>query len=477
MRTENDLEVFLRPRSVVIIGATQRSGSWGSFIMNGMLSMNYFGKLYVVNRRSDQVYGFRAFRDVREIIEPVDLAVLTIPEEFVEEAIVACGQKQVKGITIITAGFAETSRDGEIRQKEITRIARSYGMRLLGPNVSGTFNLHSQFNASPSPGQRMLPTALAAVCQGGYAFYDLLASASPRGMGVGKFIHTGNECDLTVTDFLEHFGQDPDVKAIIMYLETIRDGRRFMEVAREVTKTKPVVVYKGGRTPGSARAARSHTGALSGRKELYYGLLRQAGIIISPTMELLIPLGHALLERPPMRGRRVAVITMGGSWGVALSDSLEEEGLVLPELSLQLQGRLRDLGIPQRASMRNPVDIGASGILFEVDTMLAIGREVLSSGEVDAVILHGLGRAGMLEEDSPSERRLSVEIEKHIISGFASLEKSTGIPVLIGSHHTLWESQVVWDLNKEGIRIHNRLDEIAHLLSSMYDYWMKRQDI
>jgi acyl-CoA synthetase (NDP forming) len=167
---------------------------------------------------------------------------------------------------------------------------------------------------------------------------------------------------------------------------------------------------------------------------------------------------------------------MGGSWGVALSDSMEEEGLVIPELSLKLQKKLRDLGIPQRASMRNPVDIGASGMLFEVDTMLAIGREVLSSGEVDALVLHGLGRAGMLEEDSPSERRLFVDIEKRIIREFASLEKGTGLPVLIGSKHTLWESQVVCDLNREGIRIHNRLDEIAQLLSLMYDYWMKSQD-
>jgi acyl-CoA synthetase (NDP forming) len=263
----------------------------------------------------------------------------------VEKAVEACGQKQIKGLTIITAGFGETSQSGKDREKALVRLARSFGMRLLGPNVSGTFNLHAGFIASSSPAEHLVSTPLAAVCQGGYAFNDLLASGFSRGMGVGKFIHTGNECDLTATDFLEHFGQDPDVRAIVMYIEAIRDGRRFSQVARDVSMAKPVVVYKGGRTPGAARAAQSHTGALAGTREIYQSLFHQAGVVISPSMELLLPLGHALIERPPVRGRRIAIMTMGGSWGVALSDSLEEEGLIVPELSSKVQQSLRSLGM------------------------------------------------------------------------------------------------------------------------------------
>ena len=469
-QTRSDLDPFINPRSVAIIGATERPGSWGSFIMRGMRSMDYPGNLYPVNHRAEKVFGIPAFKDVREIKGLVELAVLTIPETSVEEAIRACGEKHVKGITIITAGFAETSGEGSAKQVSISKLAHSYGMRLLGPNVSGTFNLHAGFNAAASPAHHLLPTPLAGVCQGGYAFYDLLASAFPRGMGVGKFIHTGNECDLTVTDFLERFKDDPEVGAIVMYLETIRHGKHFMEVARDVARVKPIVVYKGGRTPGSARAAQSHTGALSGRKELYQGMLRQAGIIISPTMELLIPLGHTLIERPPMKGRRVGIVTMGGSWGVALSDSLEEAGLLVPELSRALQKNIRSLGMPERASTKNPVDIGASGLYFAVDTMVEIGRTLLSSGEVDALVLHGIGRPGMLTEDSPDEQKLSIEVEKRIIRGFSAQEKEAAIPVFIGCQHTQWESQVVCDLNREGIRIYNRLDEIAQLLSLMHDY-------
>jgi acyl-CoA synthetase (NDP forming) len=475
METNFELDVFLNPKSVAVVGATERPGSWGSFIMQGLLSRSYSGKIYPVNRQADEICGIPAFRNVKEIKEPIDLAVLTIPENSVEKTIKECGEKQIKGVTIITAGFGEAAESGKDREKALARLAHSYGMRLLGPNVSGTFNLHAEFNASASPVNHLLRNNIAAICQGGYAFQDLLAYGFSRGMGVGKYIHTGNECDLTATDFLEHLGRDPDVQAIVMYLEVVRDGRRFMQIARQVSRTKPIVVYKAGRTPGAARAARSHTGALAGTKEVYEGAFAQAGVIMAATIEILLPLGHILLERPPMNGKKVGIVSMGGSWGVALTDALEEEGLLVPELSSKLQKSLRSLGMPLRASTKNPVDIGASGLYLEVDTLIAIGREIISSGEVDALILHGMGRPGMIGKDAPARLKLFLDINKKVVKGFNALEKDTGIPVLIGSNFTPWESQVVYDLNEQGVRIYNRLDEIAQLLSSMHNYWGKRQ--
>jgi len=475
MAVKNELNVFLNPKSVAVIGATERPGSWGSYIMQGLLSRRYPGKIFPINRHAENIYGIPAFRDVAEVDEPIDLAVLTIPEDSVEKIIAACGRKNIKGLIMVTAGFGETSEIGKDREKALARLARSFGIRLLGPNVSGTFNLSAEFIASSSLGEHLINTPLAGVSQGGYALNDLLAFGFSRGMGVGKFIHTGNECDLTVTDFLEHFGQDSDVRGIVMYLETIRDGRRFSQVACDVSAAKPVVVYKGGRTPGAARAAQSHTGALAGTREIYESLFHQAGVIMSPSMELLLPLGHALIERPPMRGRRIGIMTMGGSWGVALSDSLEEAGLVVPELSSNLQRSLRSLGMPSRASTRNPVDLGASGLFFEVDTFIALGRKVLCSGEVDALILHGMGRAGMLGKNAPPKVKLFLDTNKRIIQGFVDLEKEAGLPVLIGSVFTPWESQIVYDLNEQGIRIYDRLDETARLLFLMHKYWKRRE--
>ena len=474
MGSNRNLDVFLNPKSVAVVGATERPGSWGSFIMGGLLSRNYSGTIYPVNRRAEMVFGIPAVKNVKEIQGPVDLAVLAIPEQFVENEIKACGQKQVKGITMITAGFAEVSGEGKNRQKDFADLANSFGTRILGPNVSGTFNLHANFNASSTPAANLLVTALAGACQGGYAFYDILSSGWERGIGLGKFIHTGNECDLTVTDFLEHFGNDPEVKAVVMYIEAIRDGKRFVDVGGKVAQIKPVVVYKAGKTSDSARAANSHTGALAGKKEIYNGLLRQSGIIASPSMELLLPIGHALIERPPMKANRAAVMTMGGSWGVALTDALVEAGLAVPELSPGLQKKLRALGMPQRASVKNPVDFGASGQFLATDLFLSLAREILESSEVDALILHGVGRPGMHAEEPPDETKLFLEVEKQQIRSFSALEKELGVPVFIGSHYNPWESQVISDLNKEGIRVYNRLHEIAQVLYALYAYWKKR---
>lgn len=473
---KSDIEPFLTPRAVAIIGANEKPGAWGSAMMQRILSRGYPGKVYPVNLQSKLVYGIPAVKDIREIPGPVDLVILAIPEQSVEETIIACGEKKVKGITIITAGFGETSEQGLGREKALTRLARSYGMRLVGPNVSGTYNLHYDFLAVASRTKGLRCTPLAAISQGGFAFSDLLSSGNNRGMGVGKFIHTGNECDLTVTDFLEYFGSDPQVEGILLYIETVRDGRRFARVARQVAGEKPVVVYKAGRTPASARAARSHTAALSGMKEIYQGLLEQVGVIVSPSMELLLPLGHALIERPRMRDNRVCIITMGGSWGVVLSDFLEEMGLSVPELSADLQNRLKSLGMLDRASPRNPVDIGAMGRHPEVKKVLAIGREVLSSGEVDALVLHGIGRPGMLRQDSPAADLALLEVEKEMIEKVSALEKETGYPVLIGCHYTQWESQTISDLTEKGIRIYSRIDEIVQLLCGMYRYGRRDRD-
>jgi acyl-CoA synthetase (NDP forming) len=239
MASDFDLNVFLNPKSVAVIGATERPGSWGSFIMGGLLSRNFAGAVYPVNRRAEKIFGIPAVKNVNEIQGPVDLAVFAIPEQYVENEIRACGQKHVKGITMITAGFAEISDTGKQRQKYFAELAHTFGMRILGPNVSGTFNLHADFNASSTPAGNLLMTPLAGACQGGYAFYDILSSGWERGIGLGKFIHSGNECDLTVTDFLEHFGDDPEVKAVVMYIEAVRDGKRFIEIGNRVAKKKP----------------------------------------------------------------------------------------------------------------------------------------------------------------------------------------------------------------------------------------------
>ncbi|MEE4354073.1 MAG: CoA-binding protein [Desulfatiglans sp.] len=472
MSSGNQIDAFIKPESVTIIGATQRPGAWGSIVMESLLAWKYPGEIYPVNHRSKEVFGIPAIPDIASIDGPVDLAVIAIPEERLEETVKECGEKGFRGIAIITAGFGEAVQGGREREKALARLAGSYGMRILGPNVSGTYNLQAQFNASGTPFNHLFPSSLAAVCQGGYAICDLMSSAFSKHMGVGKFIHTGNECDLQLTDFLEHFGKDPDIQGILMYVETLRNGNRFIEVAKEVAGRKPVVVHKAGRTAAGARAARSHTGALAGRQDIFLGAFKQTNIIRCPTMELLFPLTHALVERPPMRGNRVGVMTVGGSWGVTITDFLEDEGLTVPVLSDDLQHHLKELGMPVRASTRNPVDIGAAGIIaFEPKALIQMGRDILLSGEVDALVLHGFGGPGFLDEKASDKMRAFLAMEKQVMMGFDDLEKETGKPVVLGCGLSHWESQAIHDLNEAGIRTINRLDEIACVLSRIHQYW------
>jgi acyl-CoA synthetase (NDP forming) len=475
MNNSTNLDSFVKPRSVAVIGASEKPGSWGSFIMTGLTSVNYPGQIFPVNPRADRIFNLQAFKDIRDIPGPVDLAVLAVPAASLEATVAACGEKGVKGITLITAGFAETSPEGKARQAALTQLASSFDMRILGPNVSGTFNLADRFNGSSIPGHNLLAKPVAAICQGGYAFYDMLSVAGEENYGVSWFIHTGNESDVSMPEFLDYFGMQQDVKAIIMYIEAVRDGKNFLESARRIKGEKPILAYKAGRTKGAARAAFSHTGAMAGDQTIYNGVFKQTGILLCPTMELLLPASHALIERPLMKGRRVGIITIGGSWGVSLSDALEENGLVVPKFSRGLQKSLRDLGLPERASVKNPADYGASGLFLSQQTPISMAREILASGDVDALVVHGIGRPGIHGEHTSPELKLFLEIEKNQIKGICELEKEFSLPVIIGSYYNQWQSQAVHDLNQDGIRVYNRLTEIAQMLSMMRSYQRIRE--
>ncbi len=470
------IEVFIKPKSVAVIGALDRPISWGSFIMRALLTWKFPGRIYPITRRTNTVAGIRAFPDITSIQDKVDLAVLAIRAESVPDIIKACAMKGVRGIIIITAGFAETGAKGRKKEEELSSLARRYGVRLLGPNVSGTFNLHDRFNAAASPAQLFFPSYVTAICQGGYAFYDLLSSAYSNRMGVGQFIHTGNECDLQATDFLEYFADDPRTRVIIMYLEGIRDIARFREVAARVSKRKPIIVYKAGRTSNGTRAARSHTGAIAGNARIYDSLFRQLNVIQSPFIENLIPLAYAFVDFPSMKGNRVAIVTIGGSWGVVLTDTLEEKGLKVPELSMKLQRKLRRLGMPMRASTLNPIDLGAAGPLnISAENVIQIAREILQSPQVDALILHGLGRPGMGPTEITMGWQAMLDFEKKVMREYSHLMKEFGKPVILGSHQLSWQSQAVFDLIKEDYRVFHRIDEIGDLLALKYLYEYRSQ--
>lgn len=269
---------------------------------------------------------------------------------------------------------------------------------MLGPNCSGLFDLSVGLNLSGVDPCFLRPAPLAFLTQTGYAVDNLLLA----GPGLGVYVHTGNEADVDCAEVLEWLADDPGVRAILLHLEGARRPRRLLQALRGAASRKPVLAFKAAKGSAGARAAAFHTGALAGEARVWRAALRQAGAIEVERFEDMLLLGHALLRLPPLEGERVGVLTVGGGWGVILSDALEARGLRVPELSARLQ---RALGLPPRASARNPVDLGAAfGEEPPPGEVLRIAGRMLESGEVDALVLHGLGRLSLLSTRRPEYR-------------------------------------------------------------------------
>lgn len=474
MTEARTLSFFFDPKSVAVIGASNRFGSWGNMIIRGLITHNYPGQLYPINLGVKEVLGISAYRSLSEVPGGVEVAVIAIPAEKLHGALRDCAKKRVRGVIIITSGFGEALGDeGKKKEERIALFGRRYGIRIIGPNVSGIFNLHKNYYAAAANPIFMTPSKMTFICQGGYAVNNVVNRAHSKGLGVGKFVHTGNEADLQCTDFLEFVRKDRDTEVILMYIEGLKDPRRFLEIARKTSQEKPIIVYNGGRTEDGARAAASHTGAVASSYGIYRGFFEQAGCIQAPDFESILELGHAFMFYPPLKGRRVAVLTMGGSWGVMLTDRLCQKGLKVQELSTVLQEKLRDIGMPYRASTKNPVDIGAAGISLGMNARISIIEALLSDREIDAVVVHGFGQIGTESDILPEGIRKRQRDEEETLRRGVELMRRYDKPFVIGSLMSHFESPTIRNLVLEGIPSFTRLEEIADLLATLHHYYQK----
>jgi len=356
----NGIEAMLAPRSIALIGASRRRGTVGGELFRNLLQCGFTGPVYPVNPTSRVIQSVRAYADISEVPDEVDLAILAVPAQHAVAALEACGKKGVRAAVTITAGFKEIGEDGVRREQELLATARRYGMRLLGPNCLGLLNtapdvsLNATFAGDfPKPG----PVSFAS--QSGALGAVVLQLAARRNIGFASFVSLGNKCDVSGNDLLEHWEQDDRTRVILMYLESFGNPRRFTQIARRVARTKPIVAVKSGRSKAGSRAAASHTGALAGTDVAVDALLRQAGVIRVDTTEELFDTGMLLAFQPLPRGRRVGIITNAGGPGILATDSCENYGLELPSLAPETVAALKAF-LPQEASLRNPVDMIAS---------------------------------------------------------------------------------------------------------------------
>lgn len=376
-------ESLFSPRSVAIIGASNTKGSWGFNAMKGFPAVK--GRsVYPVNPNATEIHGIKAYRSVMDIPEPVDLAVIVVSEKLVATVLRECVVKGVKGAIIITSGFGETGEQGQEMQSELVRIAREGGIRFIGPNSMGHADTRSQLSTFGQVG-KMPMGPVAVLSQSGSTCLKIMRTLEGSGIACSKYISTGNEADLRIEDYLEYLAGDDDTKIIAAYIEGIRDGVRFLKLAREITVNKPIVVVKVGGTEESAKAVMSHTGALAGSDAVYTAAFKQSGVIRVDDDSELCDVVEALLHYPLPRGNRVGILSLGGGPGSLTAEACEKEGLSIGKLEPSTLKKL-DKFLPPRWPRRNPVDMaGPSAAEFMIVAELL--WPLIEDKNLDSVLL------------------------------------------------------------------------------------------
>jgi acetyltransferase len=351
------LDSLFSPKSIAVIGASNRQGSVGRAAFTNILLNEYTGTVYPVNPKEHSISGVRAYPSVLDLPETVDLAVVIVPAPVVPSVVEEAGKKGVKGLVIISAGFKEVGPGGAELEREILSIAQKYSMRMIGPNCLGVINAdpNVRLNASFASGMPV-EGSIAFASQSGALGEAVLDYASGENIGFSKFISMGNKADVNENDILEYLRTDPMTKVILLYLEDIIDGRKFVDTVSRVTEEKPIIAIKAGVSPEGAKAASSHTGALAGSDEAYNAILKQSGVIRVESIIDLFDYARAFARQPLPRGNRVAIITNGGGPGIMATDASVRYGLQIAQFSETTKNKLR-AGLSKEASVNNPIDL------------------------------------------------------------------------------------------------------------------------
>lgn len=407
------METVLRPRSLAVVGASPDRDSIGGAVFANLLAAGYAGELHAVNRRGRAIGDRPCHRSIADVPGDVAAAVLAIPAAGVVEVARECAARGVRALIVLSAGFAETGAEGEALQHELLAVCRAGGMRLVGPNCLGVMNTDPDVRLDASFAPTAPPSGgLGLLSQSGGVGIALLEQARALGVGLSAFVSAGNKADLSGNDFLEWCAQDERTKAILLYLESFGNPRKFARIARRVGREKPIVAVKAGRSPAGARAAASHTGALlAGSERTVDALFRQAGVLRAETLGELLDLA-TLLERQPLpAGRRVAIVTNAGGPGILCADACQAAGLELPELPAQLREALARDALPG-AALANPVDLLAAA---SPDTFAHAIEAIATSGAVDAIIAVFVPPLVTRAEDvAHAIRRAAVAIDRRL---------------------------------------------------------------
>ena len=344
---------IMKPKAVAVIGASAEDGKIGNSVMKNLINGGYKGEIYPVHPKADEILGYKAYRSVKDVPGTIDTAIFAIPAKFVAGALTECGEKGIPGAVLIPSGFAEAGAP-EL-QEEIVKIGLKYNVRLMGPNIYGFYYTPANLCATFCTAYDVKGSAALSSQSGGIGMAIIGFSRSAK-MGVSAIVGLGNKSDIDEDDLLAFFEQDDNTNIIAQHCEDLKDGRAFAEAAKRVSKKKPIVVLKAGRTSAGAKAASSHTGALAGNDKIYEDVLKQAGVIRARSLRQLLEFARGIPVLPTPKGENVVIITGAGGSGVLLSDSCVDNGLNLMSMPADLDAAFRKF-IPPFGAAGNPVDI------------------------------------------------------------------------------------------------------------------------
>jgi acyl-CoA synthetase (NDP forming)/RimJ/RimL family protein N-acetyltransferase len=446
------LRDFFYPKSIAVIGASDVKGKLGYNVCWNLINHDFPGRLYPINPGKDSIKGIKAYKSILDVQEPVDMAVIIVPAKAVEAAITDCCTKGVKYVVIEAAGFAESGEEGKQAQEKIEKIIRDHGCRVLGPNCSGVINTHHNMVQSIGLLGDLKKGNVGMVAQAGVYAAGILTGLS-NVLDFGIVATIGNKMDINETDILEYLSDDDHISVIVMYMEDIRSGKRFMDVASRAAIRKPVIILKSGRTEAGKKAVSSHTASLAGNDEINSAAFKQSGIIRARDNEHLFALTRAFSKQPVPKGNGVLVITYTGSLGVAATDMLSLSDMRLSTLEPYFQKRLKNV-LPDYASIGNPIDCSFSMSPQQVKDLIEIGVE---SNDVHSFI---------------------VVIQGEMLSSFVDVMKNIDYkekPVVCCVACKEFMIDDVVKIEQAGFPVYSTAEMAAEVLSEMYYYSVRRQ--
>lgn len=354
------LRPILAPASIAVVGASRTPGTIGHEIVASLLRCGYTGAVYPVNPKANAICAVPAFPGIEAISATIDQAIVVVPKELVQDVVERCARKKIPGLVVISSGFKEVGGEGIERERRLTALVRASGMRMVGPNCMGVLNANPAISMNGTFAPNLPPYGkLGFVSQSGAMGLSVLDYAREYGIGISQFVSIGNKADVSGNDLLLAWEEEPDVEAILMYVENFGNPGKFLQIASRITKRKPIIVVKSGRSRAGARAASSHTGALAASDAAVDALLAQAGVLRAGSIEELFDLAMGFSVQRAPKSRRTVVLTNAGGPGILAADACEANGLELPELAPATVARLAPL-FPAEASIRNPLDMIAS---------------------------------------------------------------------------------------------------------------------